>query len=65
MSHSARVAAYLLVGSQRVDIAKMNREGLFAREFSVNCGRSMLKRFQMGGQSLDSEVVSDRLLLTY
>lgn len=40
-------------------------EGLFEREIFVNCGRSMLKRFQMNGQSLEKEVVSDRLLLTY
>lgn len=38
---------------------------LFESEFSVNCGRSMLKRFQMQGKSLETEVVSDRLLLTY
>lgn len=40
-------------------------EGLFEREVYVNCGRSMLKRFQMNGQSLEGEVVADRLLLTY
>ncbi len=39
--------------------------GLFAREATVNCGRSMLRRFQMEGQSLAREVVADRLLLTY
>lgn len=39
--------------------------GLFAREVPVNCGRSMLKRFQMAGQSLEREVITDRLLLTY
>jgi DNA adenine methylase len=39
--------------------------GLFEREILVNCGRSMLKRFQMNGQSLENEVVADRLLLTY
>lgn len=39
--------------------------GLFEREIFVNCGRSMLKRFQMAGRSLEGEVVSDRLLLTY
>lgn len=39
--------------------------GLFAREVQVNCGRSMLRRFQMNGQSLEREVVADRLLLTY
>ena len=40
-------------------------EGLFEREVFVNCGRSMLRRFQKGGQSLEDEVVHDRLLLTY
>lgn len=38
---------------------------LFEKEIFVNCGRSMLKRFQMGGKSLENEVVSDRLLLTF
>lgn len=40
-------------------------QGLFEREVSVNLGRSMLKRFQMKGQSLEKEAVTDRLLLTY
>jgi DNA adenine methylase len=40
-------------------------EGLFKREIFVNCGRSMLRRFQMEGQTLESEVVADRLLMTY
>jgi DNA adenine methylase len=39
--------------------------GIFVREALVNCGRSMLRRFQMEGQTLESEVVADRLLLTY
>ena len=39
--------------------------GLFEQEVQVNCGRSMLRRFQMGGQTLEAEVVTDRLLLTY
>lgn len=39
--------------------------GLFLREERVNLGRSMLKRFQMGGQTLEGELVSDRLMLTY
>lgn len=39
--------------------------GLFAREVFIRCGRSMLKRFQMGGKSLESEHVTDRLLLTH
>jgi DNA adenine methylase len=40
-------------------------EGLFEREILLDCGRSMLKRFQMNGLSLEDEVVHDRLLLTY
>lgn len=40
-------------------------DGLFEREVFISTGRSMLKRFQMDGQSLEGEVVADRLLLTY
>lgn len=40
-------------------------KGLFKRELLIHCGRSMLKRFQMNGHSLEKEVVKDRLLLTY
>jgi DNA adenine methylase len=40
-------------------------EGLFERDAFVNVGRSMLKRFQMNGKTLEGEVVKDRLLLTY
>lgn len=40
-------------------------DGLFESEAMVNCGRSMLRRFQMGGETLEGEVVADRLLLTY
>lgn len=39
--------------------------GLFEREVEVHCGRSMLKRFQMAGRTLERETVTDRLLLTY
>lgn len=39
--------------------------GLFEREVFISVGRSMLKRFQMDGQTLEGEVVADRLLLTY
>jgi DNA adenine methylase len=38
---------------------------LFEREVLVNCGHSMLKRFQMDGRTMEEEVVADRLLLTY
>lgn len=40
-------------------------DGLFEREVRIDCGRSMLRRFQLGGQTLEHEQVADRLLLTY
>lgn len=40
-------------------------QGLFAREEFIAVGRSMLKRIQMDGRSLESHHVSDRLFLTY
>lgn len=40
-------------------------DNLFEREIFIDAGRSMLKRFQMNGKTLDGEKVSDRLLLTY
>lgn len=38
---------------------------LFEREVMINLGRSMLRRFQLEGQTLEQEEVKDRLLLTY
>lgn len=40
-------------------------DGLFEEEIFLSVGRSMLRRFQMEGQTLETELVSDRLLLTY
>lgn len=40
-------------------------EYLFENEIYINCGKSMLRRFQLEGQTLEEENVSDRLLLTY
>lgn len=40
-------------------------ENLFEEEIFVSVGRSMLRRFQMEGQTLETELVSDRLLLNY
>ncbi|MEO8460857.1 MAG: DNA adenine methylase [Dokdonella sp.] len=40
-------------------------DGLFEREAFINVGRSMLKRFQMDGLSLEYHEVQDRLLLTF
>lgn len=39
--------------------------GLFETECSIACGRSMLRRLQMSGMTLESEEVTDRLLLTW
>lgn len=39
--------------------------GLFMHQVYVDCGRSMLRRFQLEGETLEREVVADRLLLTY
>jgi DNA adenine methylase len=50
-------------GRKLCDVAIPN--GLFEREEFVNVGRSMLKRFQMDGKTLEAHVVRDRLLLTY
>ena len=40
-------------------------KGLFEEEVYIKVGRSMLRRFQMDGQTLEDENVKDRLLLTY
>ena len=40
-------------------------KNLFEKVVYVNTGKSMLKRFQMGGKTLYGEEVVDRLLLTY
>ena len=51
--------------SGAVECSNEAPEGLFEREAFVNCGRSMLRRFQRVGETLEDEVVHDRLLLTY
>jgi DNA adenine methylase len=51
--------------SGKVDCDLPIPKDLFEREIFVDCGRSMLKRFQMDGLTLEKEHVSDRLLLTY
>ena len=40
-------------------------QGLFEREVFLSVGRSMLRRFQRAGESLEDEEVSERLLLTF
>jgi DNA adenine methylase len=66
-TRGARVALSLdgtkFSGRRVCDIAVPH--GLFVREAVISVGRSMLKRFQMDGRSLEAHEVSDRLLLTY
>jgi len=50
-------------GKMKVDLPIPR--GLFEQEVFIDCGRSMLKRFQMDGQTLEEEHVTDRLLLKY
>jgi DNA adenine methylase len=50
-------------GKTKVDI-NLPR-GLFEEELMIDCGVSMLRRFQRSGECLQDEGVSDRLLLTY
>lgn len=60
--------ALSLDGSKKSGATQLDIEipdGLFKREILVDLGRSMLRRFQMEGQTLEREVVADRLLLTY
>ena len=51
--------------SGSVECANEAPDDLFEREALVNCGRSMLRRFQREGETLEDEIVHDRLLLTY
>ena len=46
-------------------VALPTLEGLFEREVMVHLGSSMLKRYQLKGQSAEDHHVTDRLLLTY
>ena len=66
-TRGARVALSLdgtkFSGRRVCDIAVPH--GLFVREVVIAVGRSMLKRFQMDGRTLEAHEVSDRLLLTY
>ncbi len=39
--------------------------GLFKQEIFIDCGKSMLRRFQIEGQKMIGEQVFDRLLITY
>jgi len=40
-------------------------DGLFRRQLFLDCGSSMLRRFQKSGETMQDEIVHDRLLLTW
>ena len=51
--------------SNKKDISITPPIGLFEREIFVNCGTSMIDRLQNAGQTMQNEVVHDKLLLTW
>lgn len=51
--------------SRKKDISVDIPKGLFEREILVNCGTSMIDRFQNAGKGMTDEVVHDKLLLTW
>jgi len=66
-SRGARVALSL-DGKKKSGTVSLNfdiPQGLFEREVSIDCGSSMLRRFQKRGETMENEVVHDRLLLTW
>ncbi len=60
---SIRLFIYEFLGRKLCDIPVP--KGLFKREVYLTLGRSMRKRVQMDGRSLEEREVSDRLLLSY
>lgn len=51
--------------SQTKDISVEIPDGLFEREFLIDCGTSMIDRLQNSGKEMSNEVVHDKLLLTW
>ena len=47
------------------DVAPVIPAGLFKREYAVDCGISMIDRFQNGGDTMGDTIVKDKLLLTW
>jgi DNA adenine methylase len=67
VERGARVAVsadgYRRSGTKAIDLGLP--DGLFARELLIERGGCMLRRFQLTGGLMDSELVADRLLLTW
>lgn len=51
--------------SETKNISTSIPNGLFEREFVINCGTSMIDRLQNSGKHMDNEIVHDKLLLTW
>lgn len=50
-------------GLKRIEFKKA--EKIFEREVFIDCGHSMLRRFQKNGEKMNGEKVKERLLLTW
>jgi len=50
-------------GMKKIEFKKA--EQIFAREVFIDCGHSMLRRFQKNGEKMNGEKVKERLLLTW
>jgi DNA adenine methylase len=51
--------------SGKVELGFQIPDGLFRRHLFLDCGSSMLRRFQKSGETMEDEMVHDRLLLTW
>lgn len=51
--------------SNKKDISVTPPVGLFERNIPINCGTSMIDRLQNAGNTMENEVVYDRLMLTW
>lgn len=51
--------------SNKKNISVTPPDGLFKREIFVNCGTSMIDRLQNAGQTMQDEIVYDKLMLTW
>lgn len=51
--------------SKTKDISITPPDGLFERQFFVNCGTSMIDRLQNNGRKMENKKVDDQLLLTW
>lgn len=51
--------------SGKTNISAVPPEGLFERQFFIDCGTSMVDRLQNGGKSMNNKKINDQLLLTW